>query len=70
MKRTLMLVETACLNCGHEIVTHRSHMTPGTYMPRVRVHHVLTLEPPFFTVFCTECEHFTVFSPSNPFDVN
>jgi hypothetical protein len=37
---------------------------------RERVHHILTLEPPFFTIFCTACEHFMVVSPTNLFDVN
>ncbi len=65
-----MLVKTACLNCGKEITTTRSHMTPGSYVPRERVYHVLTLEPPFFTDFCTGCEHFTVFAPNDHFNFN
>ncbi len=65
-----MLVKTACLSCGKEITTTRSHMTPGSYVPRERVYHVLTPEPPLFTVFCTDCEHFTVLAPNNLFDVN
>ncbi len=65
-----MLVKTACLNCGKEITTTRSHMTPGTYIPREQVHHVPTLEPTFLAVFCAGCEHFTVFAPNDHFNFN
>jgi hypothetical protein len=70
MREPRMLAKTACLNCGKEITTTRPHMAPGAYASRDRVHHVLTLDPPLFTVFCTGCEHFTVFAPNNLFDVN
>ncbi|HME44559.1 MAG TPA: hypothetical protein VKF36_15825 [Syntrophorhabdales bacterium] len=50
-----------CPNCGNQIVATRPHMPPPTCYPREKIHYVFTPEPPYHAVFCTTCQHYTVF---------
>jgi hypothetical protein len=63
-------IKATCKNCGQETIVRRQHMTPGAYAPRHRVNHVLLLEPPFFTLYCENCDSFTIFGPNNPLNTN
>ena len=50
-----------CPNCGNKIIATRPHMPPPSFFPIERIHYVYTPDPPYHAVFCTACQHYTVF---------
>lgn len=50
-----------CINCGHETLMTRRHMEPGPGFPKDRIHYLYKPTKPHFSMYCTNCGHFTVF---------
>ena len=52
-----------CLNCDEKILVTRPHMPPSRIFPEKRIHRAYKPYPPYLTVFCTKCGHYTLLSP-------